>query len=57
MPAAWEAVVPYFNHLELQYVNRLAEQAGLSQQQVPFHNVESILEDTGERFSRNIWCG
>jgi hypothetical protein len=50
MPAAWETVVPYFNHLELQYVNRMAEQAGLSKQQVPFHNVESIVEDTGERF-------
>lgn len=46
-PAAWERVVPYFNHTELWYVNRLATEVGCSQ---PFPKAEVLPHDTGERF-------
>ena len=51
IPAAWEAVVPFFNHSELAYLNDLAKQAGLDIGQFPFKDVETLLQqDTGERF-------
>ena len=48
IPAAWEKVLPYFNHSELQYINQLAKQLGL--QDVPFPMAEVLPEDNGERF-------
>jgi hypothetical protein len=48
MPAAWETIVPYFNHSELAWVNEPAHKAGA--QYVPFVHVEPLAEDTGERF-------
>ena len=48
VPAAWESVVPFFNHSELAHVNQLAQKAGCCQ--LPFQKVEKLVEDTGERF-------
>jgi hypothetical protein len=45
---AWETVVSYYNHLELEYVNDLARAAGVAN--VPFQDVEPLVADTGERF-------
>ena len=47
MPASWEKVVPYFNHSELWYVNRLAQSIGLP---YPFPKAEVLPRDNGERF-------
>jgi hypothetical protein len=47
MPAAWEGVVPYFNHSQLHWVNELAVAAGVTE---PFSNVEKLRKDTGEHF-------
>jgi len=41
-------VLDYFNHTELQHVNKLANAAGVTQ--VPFHNTETLQPDNGERF-------
>ena len=49
MPAAWEEIVPYYNHSELAWVNRLACEAGEARH-CPFKRVEPLVEDTGERF-------
>ena len=46
-PAAWEKVVPFFNHAELCYINRMAEDVGCS---APFPNAEELPADNGERF-------
>ena len=48
IPAAWETVVPYFNHSELSYVNDLATMAGVLV--LPFKDVERLPADNGERF-------
>ena len=48
MPSGWEGVVSYYNHSELQYLNRLAKDAGLTN--LPFPLAESLPEDSGERF-------
>ncbi len=48
MPAAWEDVIPYYNHTELQHVNDIARQAGANQ--MPFANLEPLPQDNGERF-------
>ena len=58
MPAAWETIVPYHNHLELAWVNDLAIKAGCSKH-VPFHSVEPLGKDTGERFFSEYlqWMG
>ena len=51
IPAAWEGIVPFYNHSKLDFVNLLATKLGLSTQQLPFSDVEKLpLEDTGERF-------
>jgi len=47
MPAAWEKVVPCFNHSELWYVNNVARSVGL---RCPFPRAERLPNDTGERF-------
>jgi len=47
IPAGWEKVLPYFNHTELGYVNKLAQSVGCS---MPFPNAEPLLPDNGERF-------
>jgi len=50
-PAGWETVLPYFNHLELQHTNKLAQQCGiLSATKLPFPEAETLLPDNGERF-------
>ena len=49
IPAAWESVVPFYNHSELRYINNLAKEAGM-QEMLPFKNVEALVEDTGEVF-------
>jgi hypothetical protein len=48
MPSGWEGVVPYFNHSELNWINQLAIKAGSNK--VPFHVVEPLRPDSGERF-------
>jgi len=48
MPAAWEVIVPYDNHSELQYINQLAKQAGATT--IPFPKAETLPPDNGERF-------
>jgi len=50
MPAAYEGVLSFCNHTELSYVNRLAEQAGIPHNKLPFKNVETLPPDNGERF-------
>ena len=50
IPAAFEAVVPFFNHTELRHINQLAIDAGVSNGCVPFTNVEPLPPDNGERF-------
>jgi len=47
IPAAWEKVVPFFNHSELWYVNRLAKSVGCK---LPFATAETLVPDNGERF-------
>jgi len=49
-PAAFESIVPHFNHTELHYVNRLAIAAGIKSVNVPFNKVETLPADNGERF-------
>ena len=52
-PAAWEKVVPFDNHCELDYINQLARGAGV--EKVPFPNVEVLPKDNRERFfSENL---
>ena len=46
-PAAWEKVVPYFNHSELSYVNRMAITVGCTP---PFPSAEPLPPDNGEKF-------
>jgi len=48
VPAAWEKIVPCWNHSELQCVNELARDAGSTQP--PFPNAELLPQDNGERF-------
>lgn len=48
IPSSWETVLGYFNHTELQHINRLANAAGVTQ--VPFDNTETLQPDNGERF-------
>ena len=47
IPAAWEIIPEYYNHSELQMVNRLATTAGVDP---PFPEAEMLVDDTGERF-------
>lgn len=47
MPAAWEKVVPYWNHLELWHVNLMATDVGIA---MPFPMAEKLPPDNGERF-------
>ena len=48
MPAAWENVVPFYNHSELSYVNQMAKR--LSLRKLPFPEAETLQPDNGERF-------
>lgn len=48
VPAAWELIVRFYNHSELECVNKLARQAGCKE--LPFRDVEPLVDDTGERF-------
>jgi len=50
IPAAFEGVVSFFNHTELQHINTIALEAGITQQNLPFRNLESLPKDNGERF-------
>jgi len=50
IPAAFESVVGFFNHSELDYINRIAIQAGMTHHDIPFKNVEPLPPDNGERF-------
>ena len=45
--AAWEKVVPYFNHSELWHINNMAESLGCKH---PFPDAETLVPDNGERF-------
>mgnify|MGYP000608829467 CR=1 FL=1 len=47
-PAGWETTVDCYNHSELNYVNKLAKAAGISN--VPFPQAERLPLDNGERF-------
>ena len=47
IPAAWEKVVPHFNHTELSYVNAMANAVGCES---PFPYAETLPSDDGERF-------
>ena len=47
IPAAWEKVIPFFNHSELWYVNNLAKSVGCEH---PFPKAETLIPDNGERF-------
>jgi len=47
IPAAWEKIVPFFNHSELWYVNNMAKSVGC---QYPFPQAEVLVPDNGERF-------
>jgi len=49
-PSGWETVPDYFNHSELDYVNKLARSAGIQSDQEPFKFVEPLPFDNGERF-------
>jgi hypothetical protein len=53
IPAAYEGIVAYSNHLELDHINGMARACGgISSGAVPFqHNVEDLPPDNGERFS------
>ena len=48
IPAGWEETVSYYNHSELQYVNKLAADAGAKD--VPFLHAETLGQDTIELF-------
>ena len=48
--AAFEGIVPFFNHTELGHINELALDAGASQDRVPFPMVKPLAADSGERF-------
>ena len=48
IPLLWEKVVPFHNHCELNHVNKLAKESTMTS--VPFPNVETLVDDTGERF-------
>ena len=47
MPAAWEKVVPYWNHSELWHINLMATDIGID---MPFPMAEKLPLDNGERF-------
>ena len=47
IPAAWEKIVPCFNHCELWHVNNMAKSVGCPH---PFPSAEILPKDTGERF-------
>ena len=50
IPAAYESIVSFFNHSELHYINNIAIQSGVSQQHLPFKQLEDLQPDNGERF-------
>jgi len=50
IPAAFETIVSFFNHSELNYINSMALAAGVKPSDVPFKHVEILPEDNGERF-------
>jgi len=47
LPAAWEKIVPYWNHTELVCINKIAIAVGCNP---PFPQAETLPKDTGERF-------
>ena len=47
MPAAWERVVPHWNHSELMFINQMAVELGGT---APFPRAEPLPPDNGERF-------
>ena len=47
LPAAWEKVVPYWNHSELWHINLMAKDIGIA---MPFPLAERLPPDNGERF-------
>ena len=47
IPGAWEKVLPFHNHSELAYVNRMAAALNLPD---PFPYAEPLPKDNGERF-------
>jgi len=49
IPASWEGVVAYFNHTELDYINKLAIATGVKGA-LPFQRIEWLPPDNGERF-------
>jgi len=50
IPGAFESVLSYFNHTELEYINQLAIDAGMSPNNVPFRTIQKLPQDTRERF-------
>jgi hypothetical protein len=50
LPAAYEGIVAYSNHLELDHINRMARACGISSGALPFQHVEDLPPDNGERF-------
>jgi hypothetical protein len=50
LPAAYEGVLPYTNHSELNHINGLARACGIASTAVPFQHLETLPADNGERF-------
>ena len=50
VPASWETEVPFYNHSELHWINKMATTAGIDALLLPFQNLETLPEDNGERF-------
>jgi hypothetical protein len=50
LPAAYEGIVAYSNHLELDHLNHMARACGISSGALPFQHVEALPPDNGERF-------
>jgi len=50
IPAAFESLVSFFNHSELACANQIAKDAGASNSNLPFQNIEPLPPDNGERF-------
>ena len=48
IPAAFETIVSFNNHTELNHINKLALAAGATK--IPFPHAETLPKDTGERF-------
>jgi len=50
IPAAFESMVSYYNHSELNHVNKLALAVGVSGKDVPLKQTKMLPTDNGERF-------